>query len=90
MAGQFPTFANACGCEQNGALLAFVAHWLGSLPATYGYYADDIGRLTLDDRHGPARDGGDRPARGEQPPCAPHDHATCEPEPRKTSVRESV
>jgi len=54
MAGQFPTFANACGCEQNGALLAFVADWLGSLPATYGYYAADDSMLGPGDQPGVA------------------------------------
>jgi hypothetical protein len=34
-------FVAACGCTQNGALLAYLIHWLGQLPGTYGYYAAD-------------------------------------------------
>lgn len=37
----YPAFVTACGCTQNGALLAYLAHWLGQLPGTYGYYAAD-------------------------------------------------
>jgi hypothetical protein len=41
MDGSYPGFVTACGCTQNGALLAYLVHWLGQLPGTYGYYAAD-------------------------------------------------
>lgn len=41
MAGYFGGFAAACGCNQNGALLDYMIHYLGGLPGTYGYYAAD-------------------------------------------------
>jgi hypothetical protein len=42
-------FAAACGCNQNGPLLAYVVQWLAQLPATYGYYAADDSALVPGD-----------------------------------------
>lgn len=50
MATTYPGFATACGCNQNGALLAYVVRWLGALPATYGYYAADDSVLAPGDQ----------------------------------------
>ncbi len=47
MAPWFPTFASACGCDQNGPLLSYVIQWLSQLPGTYGYYAADVFDDTL-------------------------------------------
>jgi hypothetical protein len=52
MAGYFPAFATACGCNQNGPLLGYMIGWLGALPGTYGYYAADDSMLTAGDRAG--------------------------------------
>ena len=52
MAGYFPAFATACGCNQNGPVLAYMIGWLGALPGTYGYYAADDSMLTAGDRAG--------------------------------------
>lgn len=41
MDGRYQSFATACGCDQNGQVLAYMIHWLGGLPGTYGYYAAD-------------------------------------------------
>src|SRR5438270_3486204 len=49
MAGYFSAFASACGCQQNGPLLAYTIQWLGQLPGTYGYYVADA----YDDALGP-------------------------------------
>ena len=54
MAGYFPAFATACGCNQNGPLLAYLVGWLGALPGTYGYYAADDSMLSAGDRAGVA------------------------------------
>jgi hypothetical protein len=54
MAGYFPGFAAACGCNQNGPLLAYLVGWLGALPGTYGYYAADDSMLSAGDRAGVA------------------------------------
>ncbi len=53
-AGAFATFAQACGCNQNGPLLAFTTGWLGRLPGTYGYYAADDSMLAAGDQPGVA------------------------------------
>ena len=45
MDGEYPQFATACGCTNNAALLSYMIHWLGALPATYGYYAADDSAL---------------------------------------------
>src|SRR5947209_4294262 len=37
--GTYGGFAALCGCQQNGQILGYLIHWLGQLPATYGYYA---------------------------------------------------
>jgi hypothetical protein len=50
MAGSFPSFASGCDCDQNGPLLSSIVGWLGSLPATYGYYAADDMALAAGDR----------------------------------------
>lgn len=50
MAGYLPGFTAACGCKQNGPLLAYVTRWLGALPGTYGYYAADDSMLPRHDR----------------------------------------
>jgi hypothetical protein len=47
MAPFFPGFASACGCQQNGPLLAYTIQWLSQLPGTYGYYAADAYDDTL-------------------------------------------
>ncbi len=49
MSGFYPAFASACGCDQDGALLASTTRWLGSLPGTYGYYAADDSTLAPGD-----------------------------------------
>ncbi len=54
MAGYFPAFATACGCDQNGPLLSYLIGWLGALPGTYGYYAADDSMLSAGDRAGVA------------------------------------
>ena len=54
LAGTFSSFAQACGCDQNGPLLSYVVGWLGSLTATYGYYAVDDWMLAPGDRSGVA------------------------------------
>ena len=54
MAGYFPDFAKACGCDQNGELLSYLIGWLGVLPGTYGYYAADDSMLSAGDRAGVA------------------------------------
>jgi hypothetical protein len=54
MAGTYPEFASACGCDQNGPLLAYLVHWLGQLPGTYGYYAADDSMLSPGDQAGVA------------------------------------
>jgi hypothetical protein len=50
LAPYFSGFAAACGCSENGALISFLAHWLGALPGTYGYYAADDSTLSSGDR----------------------------------------
>ena len=55
MSGYYPAFATSCGCTQNGALLSYVAQWLGSLPGTYGYYAADDSALAPGDQAGVAQ-----------------------------------
>jgi len=52
LAGAFGAFATACGCNQNGPLLAYLVGWLGALPGTYGYYAADDSMLSAGDRAG--------------------------------------
>jgi hypothetical protein len=54
MAGTYSGFAALCGCSQNGPLLAYLIHWLGQLPATYGYYAADDSMLAPSDQAGVA------------------------------------
>jgi hypothetical protein len=54
MAGVYGGFEPLCGCNQNGALLAFLVHWLSQLPATYGYYAADDTMLSPGDQSGMA------------------------------------
>jgi hypothetical protein len=51
-ATDFSQFATACGCSTNGAVLAFMTHWLGSLPGTYGYYAADDSMIGPNDQPG--------------------------------------
>jgi hypothetical protein len=41
MVGRYQAFSDACGCNQNGEILAYMVHWLGGLGGTYGYYAAD-------------------------------------------------
>ncbi len=53
-AGPFSAFAAGCGCDQNGPLLAYMIHWLGGLPGTYGYYAADDSMLAPTDQAGVA------------------------------------
>jgi hypothetical protein len=53
-ASSFSQFASACGCSDNGALLAYVVHWLATLPGTYGYYAADDSMLSPGDGAGVA------------------------------------
>jgi hypothetical protein len=53
-ASSFSAFASACGCSQNGQLLAYTVHWLSALPGTYGYYAADDSMLAPGDRPGVA------------------------------------
>ena len=50
MAGFFSAFASACGCNQNGPLLAYTIQWLSQLPGTYGYYAADDSMLSAGDQ----------------------------------------
>jgi hypothetical protein len=52
MAGSFPGFASACGCNQDGPLLSFMIRWLAALPGTYGYYAADDSMLAPGDQAG--------------------------------------
>ncbi|MEA2159204.1 MAG: hypothetical protein QOD66_1584 [Solirubrobacteraceae bacterium] len=54
MAGYYGGFTSACGCNQNGPLISYIAHWLGALPGTYGYYAADDSMLSAGDRAGVA------------------------------------
>lgn len=54
MDGQFAAYAAACGCVENGQLLAYVVHWLAAQPATYGYYAADDSMLSPGDQAGVA------------------------------------
>jgi hypothetical protein len=54
MSGYYGGFAALCGCEENGPLLAYLAHWLGQLPGTYGYYAADDTMLGPGDQAGMA------------------------------------
>lgn len=49
VSGDFQEFSAACGCTENGALLNYMIHWLGSLPGTYGYYAADDSMLAPGD-----------------------------------------
>ncbi len=49
MSGYYSAFASACGCTDNGQLLAYLARWLGGLGGTYGYYAADDGMLSPGD-----------------------------------------
>ncbi len=49
MSGYYPVFAAACGCRDNGQLLAYMVKWLGGLGGTYGYYAADDGMLSPGD-----------------------------------------
>lgn len=42
---EYPSFVSACGCGSNGALLDYVARFLGSQAGTYGYYAADDSML---------------------------------------------
>jgi hypothetical protein len=49
MSGFYPAFASACGCNQDAALLSYTFRWLGSLPATYGYYGADDSTLAPGD-----------------------------------------
>ncbi len=53
-AGAFQAFATACGCNQNGPLLAYTIDWLARLPGTYGYYAADDSMLAPGDQAGVA------------------------------------
>jgi hypothetical protein len=53
-ASSFSQFASACGCSDNGALLAYVVRWLAALPSTYGYYAADDSMLSPGDSSGVA------------------------------------
>jgi hypothetical protein len=46
--GSFSAFASACGCDQDGPLLAYTIQWLSQLPATYGYWAGDVYDDSLD------------------------------------------
>jgi hypothetical protein len=46
----YPGFVAACGCTQNGELLAYLVHWLGQQTGTYGYYAADDLVLAAGDR----------------------------------------
>jgi hypothetical protein len=41
VAGYYQGLTQACACSTNSALLTYLVHFLGSLPATYGYYAAD-------------------------------------------------
>src|ERR1700745_2764619 len=49
-ASDFPQFAAACGCSDKGDLLAYTVRWLGTLPATFGYYTIDDTMLEPGDR----------------------------------------
>ena len=52
MVGQFPGYAAACGCTEDGPLLDYVVHWLAGLPGTYGYYAVDDTMIAPGDQTG--------------------------------------
>jgi hypothetical protein len=54
LAGYFPGLASACGCNQNGDLLAYLVSSLRALPGTYGYYAADDSQLAPGDQAGVA------------------------------------
>jgi len=54
MSGNYAAFVTACGCNQNAPLISYIAHWLGALPGTYGYYAADDSMLSSGDRAGVA------------------------------------
>lgn len=54
MDGEFQAFSAGCGCTQNDQVLAYMIHWLGSLPGTYGYYAADDSMLAPSDAQGVA------------------------------------
>jgi hypothetical protein len=54
MSGTYSGFASLCGCDENGQLLAYLVHWLGALPATFGYYAADDTALAPGDQAGVA------------------------------------
>ena len=41
VSNDFPLFAQACHCSSNFSLMWSMVRFLGSLPATYGYYAVD-------------------------------------------------
>ena len=49
MTEYYQAFSAACGCTQNGQLLAYMIHWLAALPGTYGYYAADDSMLAPGD-----------------------------------------
>lgn len=49
MGGWIP-FATACGCTENVQILSYLIHWLGALPATWGYYAADDSQLSPGDQ----------------------------------------
>jgi hypothetical protein len=53
-ASSFSQFASACGCSNNGDLLAYVVRWLAALPGTYGYYAADDSMISPGDEAGVA------------------------------------
>jgi hypothetical protein len=53
-AGAFSAFAQACGCNHNGPLLAFTIDWLSRLGGTFGYYAADDSMLASGDQAGVA------------------------------------
>ncbi len=54
MTGYYHAFSVACGCTQNGQVLAYMIHWLSALPGTYGYYAADDTMLAPGDGPGVA------------------------------------
>jgi len=55
ISGYFPAFAQSCGCQQDGQVLAYTVHWLSQLPGTYGYYAADDSMLSPSDETGVAQ-----------------------------------
>jgi hypothetical protein len=55
VASYYPSFAQACGCTTNSALLPYMVHFFASLPGTYGYYAADDSMLGSGDRTGVAQ-----------------------------------